>query len=168
MKQPTVGSVAHFPLTARRGVGARLFAGAMIGAVALLSAVPASAQVTERLRSAFARAETSFRTAEPDLAIQPLTVVIGALLPEAQVGGLDDEARALLVRSLAYRADARLFNGERSAADEDLDLLLNLYPRVGIEGFALSEGVLERFDRAQSRLLGTLMFTPTSALWGPP
>ncbi len=141
-------------------IRARLLVSAAIVAVALMSALPAAAQVTERLRSTFARAETNFRTAEPDLAIQPLTVVIDALLPDAQAGSLDNEARALLIRSLAYRADARLFTGERSVADEDLELLLSLYPRVSIDGFGLSEGALDRFDRAQSRLLGTLTFAP--------
>jgi hypothetical protein len=126
----------------------------------MLAARPAGAQVTERLRSVFARAETIFRTAEPELAIEPLTQVIGSLLPDAEVGGLDTEARALLIRSLAYRADARLSNGERSAADEDLQLLLTLYPRVGIDGFGLSETALDRFERAQASLVGTLTFAP--------
>ncbi len=123
-------------------------------------ALPAVSQVTDNLRALFARAETIFRTAEPELSIDPLTRVIAALQPEAEIGGLDPEARALLVRSLAYRADARLFNGERDAADADLELLLTLYPRVAIDGFGVSETALDRFSGAQARLLGTLTFAP--------
>jgi len=131
-------------------------------AAVLVPAAGADAQqVTERLRASFARAETVFRTGQPDMAIAPLSVVIDALLPEAELGRLDAEGRALLIRSLAYRADARIFNGERPAADADLAQLLTLYPRVAIDGFGLSEGVLDRFSRAQGRLIGTLAFSVT-------
>lgn len=143
-------------------------AGLRIGAVALLAncvlllASPVAAQqVTQRLRASFARAETLFRTGQPDEAIEPLTVVIDALLADAQTESVDDEGRALLVRSLAYRADAHIFAGERSVGDDDLEQLLTLYPRVAIDGFDLSDAVLERFSRAQTNLIGTLTFQPT-------
>ena len=64
-----------------------------------------------------ARAETLYRSAEPDQAIEPLTDVIEALLAPATSGEIDGEAQALLVRSLTYRADALLFAGERAEAD---------------------------------------------------
>ena len=76
-----------------------------------LAAVPAEAQqVDERMRSTFARAEMLYRTAEPDQAIEPLTDVIQALLSNAMSGDIDDEGQALLVRSLAYRADALILS----------------------------------------------------------
>ena len=142
-------------------LGVRTSTTFVTAAILLLALLPAEAQVSQRLRATFARAETIFRTAEPELAIQPLTVVVDALLPDAQVGVLDDEARALLIRSLAYRADARIAAGERSAGDADFDQLLNLYPRVSVDGFGLSDAALGRFERSQSRLLGTLTFAPS-------
>jgi len=147
---------------ARRDRGAIRSAVATVIAMAVLftAGTAAAQQVTERLRSSFARAETVFRTGQPDLAIAPLTLVIDALLPNAEVGGLDAEGRALLVRSLAYRADALIFVGERSAGDTDLETLLTLYPRVAIDSFALSDGVMDRFARASTRLIGTLTFSP--------
>jgi len=135
-----------------------------VGALLLCCALPSSAataqQVTQRLRAAFARAETAFRTSEPNLAIPSLDEVIDTLQPDAETGRLDPEARALLIRSLAYRADARLFDGNRDGADEDLAQLLTLFPHVSVAGFGLSDGALERFARAQGRMLGTLTFSP--------
>lgn len=158
----------------RRTIGRRLSGplfppcGLCVGAAVLLAtcvllfASPIAAQqVTERLRSSFARAETLFRTGQADQAIEPLTVVIDALLADAEIDRLDNEGRALLVRSLAYRADAYIFNGERSAGDADLEQLLSLYPRVAIDGFGLSDGVLDRFSRAEANLIGTLTLQPT-------
>ncbi|MCH7825556.1 MAG: PEGA domain-containing protein, partial [Acidobacteria bacterium] len=135
-------------------------AGAIVLASVLAAAAPAEAQqVDERMRSTFARAEMLYRTAEPDQAVEPLTVVIEALLPSATGGEIDGEAQALLVRSLAYRADALIFAGERDAADADLEQLLTLYPRVSIEGFRLSDVGARRFRRAEARLVGTLTFS---------
>lgn len=127
----------------------------------LLAAVPVEAQqVDERLRSTFARAEMLYQTAEPDNAIEPLTVVIEALLSrETTSGDTDGEAQALLVRSLAYRADALIFAGERDVADADFEQLLTLYPRASIEGFRLSDAGVNRFQRAEARLVGTLTFS---------
>ena len=138
----------------------RCVAGAIVLASALAAAAPAEAQrVDERMRSTFARAETLYRTAEPDQAIEPLTAVIEALLPPATSGEIDGEARALLVRSLAYRADALIFAGERDAADADLEQLLTLYPRISIDGFRLSDVGVGRFERVEARLIGTLTFS---------
>ncbi|MEE3274283.1 MAG: PEGA domain-containing protein, partial [Acidobacteriota bacterium] len=131
-----------------------------------LAVVPAEAQqVNERMRSTFARAEMLYRTAEPDQAIEPLTDVIEALLSNAMSGDIDDEGQALLVRSLAYRADALIFAGERDVAESDLEQLLTLYPRVSIEGFRLSDVGADRFQRAEARLVGTLTLSaaPLSA-----
>ena len=131
-----------------------------------LAVVPAEAQqVNERMRSTFARAEMLYRTAEPDHAIEPLTDVIEALLSSAMSGDIDGEGQALLVRSLAYRADALIFAGERDVAEADLEQLLTLYPRVSIEGFRLSDVGADRFQRAEARLVGTLTLsaTPLSA-----
>jgi hypothetical protein len=136
----------------------------LLAAILVCSALPAGAvgvqQVTQRLRAAFARAETAFRTSEPSLAVPSLDEVIDTLLPDAEIGRLDPEARALLARSLAYRADARLFEGDRDGADEDLTQLLTLFPRIVVDGFGLSDGALERFARAQGRMLGALTFSP--------
>lgn len=146
---------------ARRPAALRLLlAAAILVCWALPGGVDAAQQVTERLRAAFARAETAFRTSEPSLAIPSLDEVIDTLLPDAGIGRLDPEARALLGRSLAYRADARLFDGDRDGADEDLTQLLTLFPRIAVDGFGLSDGALERFARAQGRMLGTLTFSP--------
>ena len=131
-----------------------------------LAVVPAEAQqVNERMRSTFARAEMLYRTAEPDQAIESLTDVIEALLSSAMSGDIDDEGQALLVRSLAYRADALIFAGERDVAEADLEQLLTLYPRVSIEGFRLSDVGADRFQRAEARLVGTLTLSaaPLSA-----
>jgi len=153
------------PMPASRlsaSVGLRAGATALLATCVLLFASPVAAQqVSERLRASFARAETLFRTGQADLAIEPLTVVIDALLADALNDRVDNEGRALLVRSLAYRADAYIFNGERSVGDADLEQLLTLYPRVAIAGFALSDGVLDRFSRAQANLIGTLTLQPT-------
>ena len=140
------------------GSAARV-AGAIIVASILSVAAPAEAQqVNERMRSTFARAETFYRTAEPDRAIAPLTVVIDAMLKPPTGGGIDGEAEALLIRSLAYRADALIFAGERDAADADFEQLLTLYPRVSIDGFRLSDAGVDRLQRAEARLVGTLTF----------
>ena len=123
-----------------------------------VAAAAATQQVDERMRLSFARAEILYRTAEPDQAIETLTGVIEALLPPATSGEIDGEAQALLIRSLAYRADALIFAGERDAADADLEQLLTLYPRVSIDGFRLSDVGVGRFERAEARLVGTLTF----------
>ncbi len=138
-------------------------AGRVACAIGLASVLPAALpaeaqQVDERMRSTFARAETLYRTAEPDQAIEHLTVVIEALLSPATRGEIDGEAQALLVRSLAYRADALIFAGEREAADADLEQLLTLYPRGSVDGFRLSPAGAGRFERAKGRLVGTLAF----------
>lgn len=117
-------------------------------------------QVSPRLRSAFQRAETLFRSGRPELAVPPLTTVVDALLTRAEGEPLAGESRALLIRSLAYRADARLAQGERGLVDDDLEQLITLYPGAGIAGFRLSEGVLDRYRRARSRLVGTITFVP--------
>ena len=138
----------------------RCVAGAFVLACVWVAVAPAEAQqVDERMRSTFARAETLYRSAEPDQAIEPLTDVIEALLAPATSGEIDGEAQALLVRSLTYRADALLFAGERAEADADLEQLLTLYPRVSIDGFRLSDAGVGRFQRAKARLVGTLTFS---------
>jgi len=150
----------------RMGLSVVTISYALVLLFVFLAVVPAEAQqVNERMRSTFAQAEMLYRTAEPDQAIQPLTVVIEALLSSATSGDIDDEGQALLVRSLAYRADALIFAGERDVAEADLEQLLTLYPRVSIEGFRLSDAGANRFQRAEARLVGTLTFsaTPLSA-----
>jgi hypothetical protein len=133
--------------------------------VALSTAAPApgavSPQVGERLRASFGRAEILFRSGEPELALEPLTQVIETLEPGAEAGRLDDEATALLIRSLAYRADVNAERGEAAAADADLERLLTLYPRARIDGFRLSDELTRRFERARAGLVGTLVFSLT-------
>jgi len=126
----------------------------------LLPAVAQAQQVSQRLRSAFQRAETLFRSGQPELAVPALTTVVDALLPRAAAEPLQGESRALLIRSLAYRADARLAQGERGLADDDLEQLVTLYPDAVIDGFRLSDDALDRYERVRSGLLGTIIFSP--------
>lgn len=122
-------------------------------------------QVDERLRTLFARAESLFRSVDLEQAFLPLSQVISALEPAAEQDRLDAEGRILLIRSRAYRADVNLQQGERDDADGDLEQLIRFDPRVSLDEFQLSDGVMDRFRRAQERLLGTLTFVlaPLSA-----
>jgi len=157
------------PRTLTPSGSTRLFAAALtiaLAAAAILSPCGAivaeaspSQRVDERLRSTFARAEIFLQAGEPEQVIEPLTTVISALDPGTGTPRLDAEGQALLIRSLAYRADAHLVLGERDAADADLERLLTLYPRVSIDGFQLSSPGVERFARAEARLVGTLSFS---------
>ena len=127
-------------------------------APALLATVATAGQQTnvdERLRAAFARAE-ALRSVDPEQAYLPLSQVIVTLQPAAEAGTVSAEGRMLLIRSLAYRAEINLETGERSSADTDLETLLTLYPGVSIESFRLSDALMERFSRAQSRHVGHL------------
>jgi hypothetical protein len=135
-----------------------------IGAVglALVAALSATAVIAgqqtgvdERLRAAFARAE-ALRSVDPEQAYLPLSQVIVTLQPAAEAGTVSAEGRMLLIRSLTYRAEINLEMDERSSADTDLETLLALYPGVSIESFRLSDAVMERFRRAQSRHVGYL------------
>jgi len=111
--------------------------------------------VNEQMRAAFARAE-ALRSVDPGQAYLPLSQVIVTLQPAAEAGTISAEGRMLLIRSLAYRAEINLETGERSSADSDLETLLALYPGVSVESFRLSDALMERFSRAQSRHVGHL------------
>jgi hypothetical protein len=172
--RPTGGSAGNAgrqaPAAGRRqSIRAGRLAAAITVAAAALAALTTAAtapeagpsQVGEQLRASFARAEILFRSGEPELALEPLSRVIAALEPGAEADRLDDEGRALLIRSLAYRADVHIQRGEAAAADADLGRLLELYPRARVEGFRLSEDLLRRFERVRARLVGTLVFSVT-------
>ena len=130
----------------------------LVLAAALITTAAAAGQqadVDERLRAAFARAE-ALRSVDPEQAYLPLSQVIVTLQPTAEAGTISAEGRMLLIRSLAYRAEMNLEMGERSSADSDLETLLSLYPGVTIDSFRLSDALMERFRRAQSRHVGHL------------
>ena len=60
----------------RMGLSAATNSYALVLLFVFLAVVPAEAQqVNERMRSTFAQAEMLYRTAEPDQAIQPLTIL---------------------------------------------------------------------------------------------
>ncbi len=144
-------------MTSMRRVAAIGTLGLLLAAVLPVTAAAAGPQsdVDERLRAAFARAE-SLRGVDPEQAYLPLSQVIVALQPAAEAGTVSAEGRMLLIRSLAYRAEINLEMNERSSTDTDLETLLALYPAVSIESFRLSDALMERFSRAQSRHVGYL------------
>ncbi len=133
---------------------------AVVTAAPMLPAAVAAAapgqQVNERLRSEFGRADLLYRSADPEQAFGPLSRVILALEPAAERDDLDEEGRSLLIRSLSYRADINLVQGNRGAADADFERILRLYPRVTLDSFWLSDAAMDRFERARNNLIGTI------------
>jgi hypothetical protein len=121
----------------------------------------------EQLEAQLRQAEEIFRRpAEQEQSIPLFSVLIDLLEERRQTrGGLEEDERSLLTRSLVYRAEAVFNLGRAEEADEDLVHLLRVDPEMQLPPGQFSRKLVERHEALRRKMVGyvELVLDPVDA-----
>jgi hypothetical protein len=142
-------------------------------AVLLLAAMPLAAATAvpqagqgdaelDRLRDDFSVAEDTFNSINQPDSIADFSRII-TVLQRRLAAGDDDEARALLVANLAYRARANFNTGANREAEADMRALITADPTATLDRVQVSPRLVDVFDGLQADMVGYLEFAVSPA-----
>lgn len=113
---------------------------------------------SDEVKELFAEAEQLFHTADQPASLPLFGTLVDLLEAQRLTSGLDDEARGLLVKSLAYRAQVHFNLGEQGLVDEDLRQMLGIEPDAELNRDLVSPKLVAQFDQVRDQTVGQVDF----------
>ena len=113
---------------------------------------------SDEVKELFAEAEQLFHTADQPASLPLFGTLVDLLEAQRLTSGLDEEARGLLVKSLAYRAQVHFNLGEQALVDEDLGQMLGIEPDAELDRDLVSPKLVAQFDKVRDQTIGQVDF----------